>query len=131
MSSRVNHPLKSFVLFVLVLGAAWAGYEYLYKRGLLTSEASELLSKDRKDGLREAILKFYDKDPCFRDMRGNMNWRPNEQRYRVELIVVDGCEDRAKSLCEEIAQFIKHETNAKASVWAFDSGQREVAHFVD
>lgn len=131
MSSRVNHPFKSFVLFVLVVGLGWAGYEYLYKRGLLTGEAAELLTQDHKEELRAAILTTYDRDPCFRDMRGNMNWRPNEQRYRVEIIVVDGCEDRAKGLCQEIAKFVKDKSGSRASVWAFDSGQREVAHFVD
>ena len=131
VSSRVNHPFKSLVLFLIVLGAGWAGYEYLYKGGLLTGEASELLSQDRKEELREAILRAYDPDPCFKDMRGNMNWRPNEQRYRVEIIVMDGCEQRARDLCEEIAKYVYSQSSSRASVWAFDSGQREVAHYVD
>ncbi len=131
MSSRVNPPWKSFLLFLVVGGVAWAGYEFLYVRRLLAGSGQDgLLTQDQRDGIRERILARYADDACFENVRGNINWRVRDDYYRVEVIVADGCEQRARGLCEEVTELIEREYHVRSSVWAFDSGGRQVANAV-
>ena len=131
MSAHVNPPWKSFLLFLLVGGLGWAGYEYLYVRKIFAGDTGAgLLSQDQRDGIRERIVALYTDDACFENVRGNINWRVRDDYYRVEIIVADGCEARARTLCEGIAEMIESDYKVRSSVWAFDSGGRQLANAV-
>jgi hypothetical protein len=132
VSARVNSPWKSFLLFLLVGGIAWAGYEFLYVRKILTgSSRGEMLSQDQHNSIHERIVSMYSNDPCFGGVLGNSSWRVRDDYSRIEITVADGCEDRAKSICHEIADMIDDEYKVRCSVWAFDSGSRQVANHVN
>lgn len=131
MSSQVNPPWKSFLLFLVVGGLGWAGYEFLYVRHLFAgSESHGLLTQDQRDGIRERIVAMYSEDGCFVNVRGNINWRVRDDYYRVEIIVGDRCEQRARSLCEEIAELIEQDYHVRSSVWAFDTSGRQIGNAV-
>lgn len=131
MSSRVNPPWKSFLLFLVVCGLGWAGYEFLYVRRIFAgSESSGLLTQDQRDGIRERVVALYSEDPCFVNVRGNINWRVRDDYYRVEIIVGDGCEQRARALCQEIAELIEEDYHVRSSVWAFDTSGRQISNAV-
>jgi hypothetical protein len=130
LSAHVNPPWKSFLLFLIVCGMGWAGYEFLYVRKMFAGNSGDLLSQDQRDAMREKIVGMYQDDRCFESVRGNINWRVREDYYRVEIIVSDGCEQRAKPICQEIAEFIERTYKVRCSVWAFDSGGRQIANFV-
>ena len=133
MSSRVNPPWKSFLLFLVVGGIAWAGYEFLYVRKVLTGGTTyaDNLSSDQREKIRDRIVALYGDDRCFVNVLGNISWRVREDFYRVEITVADGCEERARAMCREIADMIDEEWKVRCSVWAFDSGSRQVANHVN
>jgi hypothetical protein len=132
VSSRVNSPLKSFVLFCLVGAMAWAGYEFLYVRKVLSGgSSSELLSQDQRDQVRERIMAMYADDRCFGGVLGHISWRVRDDYYRIEISVNDGCEERARTFCREICDMVDESYKVRCSVWAFDSGSRQVANHVN
>lgn len=88
------------------------------------------LTQDQRDGIRAKIVADYQDDPCFTDVRGNISWRVRDDYYRVEVVVADGCEDRAKAICKEIADMIEHDYRVRSSVWAFDGAGRNLANAV-
>jgi hypothetical protein len=130
VSTHVNPPWKSFLLFLIVGGLGWAGYEFLYVRKAFSGQSGDLLSQDQRDKMRERIVAIYSDDKCFEGVRGNINWRVREDYYRVEIVVADGCEDRAKNICQQIAEMLEEEYSVRSSVWAFDTGGRQVANHV-
>ena len=131
MSSRVNPPWKSFLLFLVVGGIAWGGYEFLYVRKILSGGKTDLLSQDQRDQIRERIVAIYSNEPCFVNVLGNISWRVRDDFYRVEITVTDGCEERARAICREIVELLEEEYKVRSSVWAFDSGSRQVANHVN
>jgi hypothetical protein len=127
VSSRVRHPLKSLVLFLALCGAGVWVWE---NRGSLRSDASTLLPEEKKEEILERIRAAVETENCYVAMRGTLNWRPNEQRYRLDITVMENCESQAKRLCNEIAQLIRSEAEVAATVIAYDDTGREVAREV-
>lgn len=127
MSGRVRHPLKSLFL-LLVLGA---GALYVWNhREWLQSDASHLLPETKKAEILERIRRTVLEDRCYVAMRGSLNWRPNEQRYRLDITVMENCEPEARRLCEEIASIITELAQVPATVIAYDDTGREIARQV-
>jgi hypothetical protein len=131
LSSRVNPPWKSFLLFALVAAFAWAAYEFVYVREILKPRAVEDLTRDQRDAIREEIVRTFAEDACFVEVRGSIAFRMNEGRYRVEVTLRDGCDPSARSICETIAHIVREGWGKRTSVWAYDAGGRELGHFVD
>ena len=130
MSRRVRHPMVSFAMFMIVV---CMGYVVWENRGMLKGEkAGELMDRDTRDQLQEKIYDSFENHECFSGLRSNVSWRPNEQRYRLDIEVEDGdlCESGAKALCEQVAILIKQETEVVATVVAFDAAGREVGRCV-
>lgn len=133
MSSRVNPPWKSFLLFLVLGGLGWAGYHFLYVERIQDAwgdGGSGQLTQDQRDGIRERILEAYRDDPCFTDVRGNISWRVRDDYYRVEVVMGDGCDERAHAICAEIAEMIESTYKVRSSVWAFDPAGRNLANAV-
>jgi len=80
----------------------------------------------------DAVLTAFGNEECFMDLRGDMAWRPREERYRLEIEVRSGqtCEDASTMLCKRIALLIRRESGHSATVLAYDSGGRRVGRFV-
>ena len=130
MARRVRHPMVSFAMFLIVVGMGFVAWE---NRHILKGEASgRLMDQPTRQGLQETILEAFESDACFAGFRNNINWRPNEQRYRLDIDIEDGasCESNARNLCEQIANMIKSETGVVATVVAFDAAGRELGRFV-
>ncbi len=94
MSSRVNPPLKSFLLFLVVAGVGYAGYEFVFVRRVLRTDPATFAPRAVLDELRQAILAEFAKDDCFSEL-GPVHYRAHENRYRVDIVVEDGCEEHA------------------------------------
>jgi hypothetical protein len=127
---RVRPPAVSFALFLVICGMGWVAYEH---RDFFRSDPpKELLTREKKDILREEIYRSLETDDCFLELRGALSWRPNEGRYLLDILVVDGelCELRAKQLCEEIAFLIQDEAGVIATVVAYDQAGRELGRKV-
>jgi hypothetical protein len=129
VSARVNHPLKSFILFLVVVGLGWLAYEFIYVRRIFEGEPDVFVSQQEKNLLRDMILDRYEGDLCFLEI-GQLLYRPKENLYRVELRVGDGCSDRAKRICEEISVLVDEAVQKPAAVWALDAAGNSVAHYV-
>lgn len=125
MGRRYRHPLKSFVMFVLLIAGAYYGYE---NRHLLTSDTKPVLTTDQRDELREDVVVRWQDHPEFITVRA-MSWRPNEKRYRIEVFVQDAI-DAPKPLCREIAEFVLAKYEVDATVLAIDSSGRELCRVV-
>ncbi len=125
MGRRYRHPLKSLLMFVLLIAGAYYGYE---NRHLLKGETQEVLSGDQRDELRDDVVARWQDHPNFITVRA-MSWRPNERRYRVEVFVRD-VTDTPKPLCKEIAAFIHAEYEVDATVLAIDRSGRELCRVV-
>ena len=130
MSRRVRHPAVSFGMFLIVVGMAYAVWE---NRGMLKGEkAGELLDQTAREEIQERIFNTFERDPCFSGLRSNISWRPNEQRYRLDIEVADGetCERNARGLCEQVALLIRERLHVEATVVAYDAAGREVGRCV-
>ena len=131
MSTHVNSPLKSFVLFAIIAGLGWAGYEVLWVRKLFAGgDSGDVLTADVRNSIRERIESLYETDRCFDSVRGHLSWRPRDDFYRVEITLANGCEDRARELCREIVDLLDKEWHVASSVWAFDAAGRQLASHV-
>ncbi len=128
MSSRVRHPAKSFAMFVVVCAVAWFAYE---NRHFFQSEKKDLLTQDVREQLREAIISRFDAEVDFLGVQGDIAWRPNEQRYRLNILVDQNTEQKtARRICEGIAQMIVDATETSATVFAYDDANREISRAV-
>lgn len=130
MASRTRHPAVSFFLFVIICGLGYLAY---VNRDVFHGEpAGELLSQDQKALIQEKILKELEEEMCFRGLRGQLSWRPNEQRYLQDIELEDGdtCERKAREICDHVAQIIQEEAGVVATVIAYDRAGRELARKV-
>lgn len=130
MSRRTRSPAVSFALFVLICGMGWVAYENRdFFKG---SPTEDLLSTDQKEIIQEKILEAFEDDMCFFGLRGHLSWRPNEQRYLQDIVLEDGerCEERARAICENVAQIIADEADVVATVVAYDRTGRELGRKV-
>jgi len=130
MARRVRHPLVSFAMFLVVCTMAYAVWEN--RAGLKSQPAGQLLDRSTRDDVQDHVFTAFEDDDCFAGLRSNMNWRPNEQRYRMDIVVEDGadCEGKARTLCEQVAEMIREDTGISATVIAFDAAGREVGRCV-
>lgn len=130
MSRRNRHPAVSFALFLVICGMGWVAYEN--RDFFKSAPKEEILTSEVKAMLRETIYEVWEDDECFLELRSNLNWRPNAQRYLLDIVVVDGaaCEDNARQLCWDIALLIQRETGVVATVVAYDRAGREVGRKV-
>ena len=127
---RIRSPLASFSLFLIVCGMGWVAWE---NREFFQPESEEIvLDLDLRDRVQEAVYDELNDDTCFFDLRGMLNWRPNERRYRLDLLIEEGetCERRAREICVRAAGIIQRETGVVATVVAFDSAGRELGRCV-
>ena len=130
MSRRVRHPMVSFAMFLILV---CMGYVVWENRGMLKGEpAGQLMDQATRAQLQDKIHETFEDDNCFSGLRSNVSWRPNEQRYRLDIEVEDGdgCESSARSLCEQVARLIQQQTDVVATVAAFDAAGREVGRWV-
>jgi hypothetical protein len=130
MSKRVRHPLVSFAMFLVVVAAGVVVWQH---RDEFKGQPQEVvLERAVREALENDILDSLQDDGCFDGMRGHVNWRPNEGRYRLDLEIADGasCERRARALCEHVARMIQERTDRPATVIAYDRAGRELGRCV-
>ena len=129
MARRRNHPLKTFVLFVLLGGGAWAAWHYLHDEGLLRPTTETFMPQEERDRIRDSILAHFGDDSAFQEL-GPFFYRPKENGYRVEFVASYGAGSRARSLCEDIADLVESETGREAQVFAFDPAGNQMARYI-
>ena len=129
MSARVNHPLKSFLLFLVVCGVGYAGYHYIHVKGVLRMENKTYVPGERLDEMRGLILETFGTEECLLEL-GPVHYRPKDDRYRVDLIIEDGYDDRARVLCQEVAEFVEEKMGRAPEVFAMTTGQNVVTRYL-
>jgi hypothetical protein len=129
MPRRKNSPWTNLLYFLVVCAIAWAGYEFVYVRQLFQSQSETFVPRAELDELRGAILDAYATDGCLKEL-GPIHYRANQNVYRLDIIVEDGCEERAKQMCEEIADLIQDRVHRKAEVWALDETRTTVTRYL-
>ena len=130
MARRVRHPLVSLAMFLVICSMAYAVWE---NRAVFKSEkARQVLDQTARDDIQDKIFARFETHECFNGIRGNLSWRPNEHRYRLDIDIADGadCENQARALCEQVAMLIRDEAHVVATVAAFDAAGREIGRFV-
>ena len=129
MPRRKNSPWTTLVYFLVVCGIAWAGYEFVFVRGMFKTEVKTFAPTEELDRVRGSILESFAKDGCLAEV-GQVLYRAQENHYRIEIVVEDGCEDRAREMCREISDLIDGEIGRKAAVWAYASGHILVTKYL-
>ena len=91
-----RNPFVSFCLFLILCSMGWVAWEY--REELRSNRAPERLDSVLREQVEEVILREFELDSCFVDVRGGLNWRPNERRFRLDILLEDSaeCEDRAR-----------------------------------
>lgn len=125
MAPRPRHPLKSVFFFLVVCGLA--GAAYMNRDKLKGNQEVAMPAEEERLLIKDAILEQYEKEECFVAMRGDLLWRANEKRYRLDIEVDAGCDRDAKSLVADIARLIQMRSGKAATVFAYDVTDREVA----
>lgn len=125
MSSRIRHPAKSLLLFLIVVGAGYLAWE---NRHLLEMEQEEFLTEEQRLEIREQVMTKFQKHEDFLGFRA-ISWRPNENRYFIDVEIADTCVD-PRGLCHKIANFIEDVAEVESTVIGVDSTGREVGRAV-
>lgn len=129
MPRRKNSPWVTLLQFLGVCLLAWAGYEYVYVRGIFRTENKTFAPREQLDDVREAILTAYADDKCLHEL-GPVHYRARQDTYRLDIIIEDGCEEHAKKMCREIAELIEDHLGRKAEVWAQDATRTTVTRYL-
>ena len=95
MSKRVRHPMVSFAMFLIVCGVGLAIWEHRHE--LTYEPANVVLEATVREAIQDDIMETLAQEDCFLGMRGNVSWRPNERRYRLDIDIEEGagCEANA------------------------------------
>ena len=117
-------------MFLILCGAGLAVWEN--RHDLTYEPANVVLEAQVRERIHDEILQTLDTEDCFLGLRGNVNWRPREGRYRLDIELSEGssCESRARGLCSKVAQIIRQRTGREATVIAFDPAGREMGRAV-
>ena len=129
MAKRTDHPLKTVLLLVILAGIAWAGYEFIHVRKILTPKAQAFVPKEVLDEVRESVLDAYADNVCFSEI-GPVHYRPKERHYRVEFTVEDVCLHDARQMCEDIAYLVHDHVHKSVGVFAYNAAGNPVAKFL-
>jgi hypothetical protein len=129
MSSRVNHPLKSLLLFALVGALGYGAWYAIVERKLLEGNPEQFLNTEERDEVRDLILTRYREERCFLEL-GSLVYRPKENIYRIDFRVGYACDERAREMCQEISVMVEEAVGKRTTAWARDDAGNEVAHFV-
>ena len=127
---RNRNPWVSFALFLIVCTMGWATWEYRHE--LRFESEQQPLDEELRERVETIILEEFEYEACFLDLRGHLNWRPNEGRYRIDITLdeTSECDANARAICTRMAKRIQQETQKPATVVAFDPAGREVGRCV-
>jgi hypothetical protein len=87
------------------------------------------IPREELDQVRLTILDAYQHDRCFLEL-GPVHYRSREDRYRVDIVVADGCEEHAKTMCSEIADLVRERIGREAEVWAYTSSSEKITRYL-
>ncbi|MFV1960032.1 MAG: hypothetical protein ACC662_11545, partial [Planctomycetota bacterium] len=102
---------------------------YQSVKRILEKEPKVYVPKEKLDDVRQAILREYAQDDCLVEV-GNILYRSREDRYRVDITVDDGCQERAKEMCREISELVEDLAGCESEVWAYTSGNALMARWL-
>ena len=127
---RTRSPWVSFALFLIVCSMGWATWEYRHELRWESEQAP--LDAELRERVENIVIEEFEYEVCFLDIRGRLNWRPRESRYRLDILLEESseCEANARAICTRIATRIQEETEKPATVVAFDPAGREVGRCV-
>lgn len=122
--------MVSLAMFLVLCGAGLAIWEH--RHDLTYEPANVVLEAAVREAIQDEIMDTLEQDACFLGLRGNVSWRPNERRYRLDIDVAEGagCESSARGICAQVAQIIRTRTGREATVVAFDPAGRELGRAV-
>jgi hypothetical protein len=125
---RRKNSTSTFLMFVLLVGAGWASYRYLYVERIFATKEVEAPPPDKEAEIRRAIAAAFSNDPCFEDV-SNMGWRSQEFRWRVDVNIPDACRDQAKDVARRIGAVVKSASGGtEANVFVYTLGQEVARH---
>ena len=127
---RHKNPWATFVIFLCVVGFAWASWHFLHEKKLFRSEHVATQPPAEIERLKKLLTDTLADDECF-DGLASFNWRDNSHRYRIDILMRDGCEkERAKMLVRRVADLVKRATDGIESEVSCLVLGREVYHYV-
>ena len=127
---RRNNPWATLVIFLGVVGFAWASWHYLHEKKILSVEHVSTPPAAEMEKLRKLVEDTMGEDECF-DGILSFNWRDTSNRYRIDIAMRDGCEkERAKKLVGKVASIVSRATDGIDSEISCLVLGREVYHYV-
>lgn len=130
MARRTNHPLKTLFMLALTALAGWGAYEFIYVRGFLKAEPSEINIQETRERVRSGILDAFAKDLCLITV-DEIAYRANEDHFRVRVTLSHECSDTAREMCEEIANAITDDVDESVGVFAYDQAGNLLGKFIE
>ena len=105
-----------FLFLLTVCGLGWASYELLQPTPKDTPEPP----RDPVEALKRQIEEAMASDPCFLSV-SSLNWRPNQNHYRVDVQMADGCDKaQAQRLAGRVSELVRRATDGSdAEVWMY------------
>ena len=130
MAQRTNHPLKTLLLLAILALVAWGAYEFLVVRGILKREPSQIDVQATRERVRSAILDAFAKDLCLLTV-DDINYRANEDHYRIRVTLSHECSDQAREMCEEIVNAATGEVKESLGVFAYDQAGNLLGKYLE
>jgi len=130
MAQRTNHPLKTLFLLAVLAVTGWAAYEFIYVRGVLRGEPSEIDIQEVREKVRTAILDAYAKDPCLL-MVDDISYRANVEHFRIRVTLGHECTDQARDLCADIANAVTDLVDESLGVFAYDQAGNLLGKYIE
>jgi len=130
MSQRTNHPLKTLFLLAVVAAIGWGAYEFIYVRGILRPESSEIDVQETRERLRTAILDAFETELCLKTV-DEVSYRATENHYRIRITLGHDCVERARDLCVAVAASVTDQVDESLGVFAYDAAGNLMAKFIE
>ena len=126
---RRKNPLATFVMFVAVLGFGWAAYHFVYEEQIFKSTEAAIPPAEKMNNVRNALEQSLADKDCFQSIT-LFEWHERQGYYRIDLTVLDGCRDEAKSIAARSLDVVRRASGGSdARIFIYILGQ-EVYHLV-
>lgn len=131
MSPRPVPLWRTLLNLAVLAGLCWFAYQKFWVEKWGAGDTTEAPPRDQGEQIAARVVAVFGKDPCFYDLQGPPAWRPNDNYYKLEVLVEIGCDDKASALCKSISDLVEREFRLPCSVWAYLKDRtREVGRYV-
>jgi hypothetical protein len=126
---RRNNPWTTLFMFLAVVGFGWVSYHFIVEEQIFRSGEAAVPPADKMNKVRDAVEKALADRECFQAIT-LFEWRERQGHYRVDITILDGCRNEAKSIAQRTVEVVRRASDgSEAHVFVYILGI-EVFHLV-